>query len=67
MLNASNIYPNSLLEALSNISLETMSMDISEPAKSATAFVEGMYKVGVDVPSEKYMIIAQNGVRVFFY
>lgn len=52
---------------MSNISLETMSMDISEPAKSATAFVEGIYKVGVDVPSEKYMIIAQNGVRVFFY
>ncbi|EEL12445.1 Hypothetical Cytosolic Protein [Bacillus cereus BDRD-Cer4] len=36
-----------------------------ETANSATSFGEGMYKVGVDVPSGEYMLIAQNGVGYF--
>ncbi|HHT7010605.1 hypothetical protein BCPR1_20880 [Bacillus paranthracis] len=34
-------------------------------ANPATSFGEGMYKVGVDVPSGEYMLIAQNGVGYF--
>ncbi|EJR13197.1 hypothetical protein LKL81_11205 [Bacillus paranthracis] len=36
-----------------------------ETANPATSFGEGMYKVGVDVPSGEYMLIAQNGMGYF--